>query len=96
MQTVKFQDLGLIDYKQGWDYQEELFAKVQAARNGSPARQDAGYLLFCEHPHVYTLGKSGKNNNLLISDQMLKQIDATYYHINRGGDITYHLSLIHI
>jgi len=90
MQTVKFQDLGLIDYKQGWDYQEELFAKVQAARNGSPARQDAGYLLFCEHPHVYTLGKSGKNNNLLIGDQMLKQINATYYHINRGGDITYH------
>lgn len=89
MQTINFQDLGLIDYKQAWDYQEDVFAKVLAHRNLSQ-REHSGYLLFCEHPHVYTLGKSGHNNNLLISDQMLKQIGATYYHINRGGDITYH------
>jgi lipoyl(octanoyl) transferase len=90
MQLVKFQDLGLIDYKQGWDYQEELFAKVQAARSLPEAKQNVGYLLFCEHLHVYTLGKSGQNNNLLISDEMLKRINATFYQINRGGDITYH------
>jgi lipoyl(octanoyl) transferase len=90
MQTLKFQDLGLIDYKQGWDYQEELFVKVQEKREEPDARKDVGFLLFCEHPHVYTLGKSGQNNNLLIGEEMLKRINATYYHINRGGDITYH------
>jgi lipoyl(octanoyl) transferase len=90
MQTLKFQDLGLIDYKQGWDYQEELFVKVQKKREEPNARKDVGFLLFCEHPHVYTLGKSGQNNNLLIGEEMLKRINATYYRINRGGDITYH------
>jgi len=90
MQTLKFQDLGLIDYKQGWDYQEELFVKVQGKRKEPNTREDLGFLLFCEHPHVYTLGKSGHNNNLLIGEEMLKRINATYYHINRGGDITYH------
>jgi lipoyl(octanoyl) transferase len=89
MQTLKYQDLGLIDYKQAWDFQEELFANVLAHRT-EKNRDHSGFLLFCEHPHVYTLGKSGQNTNLLISDQMLKQINATYYHINRGGDITYH------
>jgi len=88
MQQVIFEDLGLVDYKKAWDYQEELFEKVvQQKQNGSG---DLHYLLFCEHPHVYTLGKSGAGSNLLISDEMLKQIKATYYHINRGGDITYH------
>lgn len=90
MQTVTFQDLGLIDYKKAWDYQEELFAKVLAGRNSDNLSERVNYLLFCEHPHVYTLGKSGQSNNLLISDEMLKRINATYYHINRGGDITYH------
>lgn len=90
MQTVTFQDLGLIDYKKAWDYQEELFAKVLAGRNSENSSEKVNYLLFCEHPHVYTLGKSGQSNNLLISDEMLKRINATYYHINRGGDITYH------
>jgi len=88
MHQVIFEDLGLVDYKKAWDYQEELFEKVvQQKQNGSG---DLHYLLFCEHPHVYTLGKSGAGSNLLISDEMLKQIKATYYHINRGGDITYH------
>jgi len=90
MQTVTFQDLGLIDYKKAWDYQEELFARVLAGRNSEDKSEIVNFLLFCEHPHVYTLGKSGQSNNLLISDEMLKRINATYYHINRGGDITYH------
>jgi lipoyl(octanoyl) transferase len=89
MQTINYQNLGIVDYKKAWDYQEELFANVLSHRD-QPDREHSGYLLFCEHPHVYTLGKSGQNTNLLISDEMLKQIGATYYHINRGGDITYH------
>ena len=89
MQTIKFQNLGLIDFKKAWDFQEELFAGVLANRTNA-VEKNLGYLLFCEHPHVYTIGKSGNNTNLLISDEMLKQIEATYYHINRGGDITYH------
>ena len=88
MQQVFFEDLGLIDYKKAWDYQEEQFEKVM--QHKIAAKGDLHYLLFCEHPHVYTLGKSGASNNLLISDEMLKRINATYYHINRGGDITYH------
>jgi lipoyl(octanoyl) transferase len=89
MQRINYQNLGLIDYKKAWDFQEELFTNVLTHRSQS-SREHLGYLLFCEHPHVYTLGKSGQNTNLLISDEMLKQIGATYYHINRGGDITYH------
>lgn len=88
MQQVFFEDLGLIDYKKAWDYQEEQFERVMQQKMA--AKGDLHYLLFCEHPHVYTLGKSGTSTNLLISDEMLKRINATYYHINRGGDITYH------
>jgi lipoyl(octanoyl) transferase len=89
MQTVKFQNLGLVDYKKAWDYQEQLFNEVVSNR-ALAKLPHSGYLLFCEHSHVYTLGKSGQNTNLLISDDVLKRIGATYYHINRGGDITYH------
>ena len=88
MQQVIFEDLGLIDYKKAWDYQEVQFEKVM--QHKLAANGDLHYLLFCEHPHVYTLGKSGEGSNLLISDEMLKRIEATYYRINRGGDITYH------
>jgi lipoyl(octanoyl) transferase len=88
MQHVVFEDLGLIDYKQAWDHQEEQFEKVMQQK--MTANGDLQYLLFCEHPHVYTLGKSGEGSNLLISDETLKRINATYYRINRGGDITYH------
>jgi lipoyl(octanoyl) transferase len=88
MQHVVFEDLGKIDYKQAWDHQEEQFEKVM--QNKMTSNGDLHYLLFCEHPHVYTLGKSGEGSNLLISDEMLKRINATYYRINRGGDITYH------
>ncbi|RKR85616.1 lipoyl(octanoyl) transferase [Mucilaginibacter gracilis] len=98
---VILQDWGLIDYKQAWQKQEEVFAKtVQTKieiRNketelpGSTANLlTPNYLVFCEHPHVYTLGKSGKPEHLLLDEQGLQDKQATYYPINRGGDITYH------
>jgi len=88
--------LGLKDYKEAWDFQTSLFEKNLAIKtqNRSLPESDQhltqNYLLFCEHPHVYTLGKSGKESNLLLNTDQLQEIDATYYHINRGGDITYH------
>jgi len=88
MQRVIFENLELTDYKKAWDYQEELFEKV--VNNELTGDGLLHYLLFCEHPHVYTLGKSGAGSNLLISNEMLQRINATFYHINRGGDITYH------
>lgn len=88
MKHVFFRDLNLIDYKEAWEYQEKLFNEVTQDKLNDGG--NLNYLLFCEHPHVYTLGKSGANSNLLISPEMLKSIGATYYHINRGGDITYH------
>ncbi len=93
---IIFIDLGVMDYKTCWDYQEELFnntiAQKIANRNLKPEEQvpTKNYLLFVEHPHVYTLGKSGDEKNLLLNQQQLSQNNATYYKINRGGDITYH------
>ena len=93
---VEFRHLGLMDYKEAWDYQEELFSGiVEVKKANREADQDhqiktRNYLLFCEHPHVYTLGKSGSPANLLINNTMLKEKNATFYKINRGGDITYH------
>lgn len=93
---VQVQSLGVIDYQTAWDYQERLFADIQALKvqNRTTATDQQqptpNYLLFCEHPHVYTLGKSGKDGHLLANDDFLKTIGATYYRINRGGDITYH------
>jgi lipoyl(octanoyl) transferase len=92
---TQFIDLDVIDYKKAWDYQISLFDKILATKsenrtvNGSQKLTD-NFLIFCEHPHVFTLGKSGKENNLLVSENELQSINATYYHINRGGDITYH------
>lgn len=89
-------DLGRIDFKEAWDYQTTLFESVLAikAQNRLLAdtehRATENYLLFCEHPHVYTLGKSGKEGNLLLKQDELSSVQAKYYHINRGGDITYH------
>lgn len=92
--TVKYQNLGLIDYKEAWDYQEKLFRatvdKKISIRNGESDETTENHILFCEHPHVYTLGKSGDKNHLLLNDASLKENEATYYEINRGGDITYH------
>ncbi len=90
-----FEDLNLIEYKKAWDYQEEQFnsiinIKLYNRENTQTPKPIDHRLIFCEHPHVYTLGKSGTVNNLLINDAFLKQINATYYKSNRGGDITYH------
>ena len=93
---VIFENLGRIRYKEAWDYQEKLFAEyiqIKARNRDLPENEQEeieGNLLFCEHPHVYTLGKSGEQNNLLINDQFLSKIQATYFKTNRGGDITYH------
>lgn len=91
---VIFEDLVLIDYQQAWDYQEKLFEKVVSAKQNNRVAEikttTPNYLLFCEHPHVYTLGKSGKESNLLMNEDFLKSKGATFYRINRGGDITYH------
>ena len=92
--TVKH--LGLIDYKAAWDFQEKVFKEIldHKIRNRDlPEDENTGtanYLFTCEHPHVYTLGKSGKREHLLVDEIMLKEKQATYYEINRGGDITYH------
>ena len=93
MPKVVFQDLGFIDYKEAWDYQEKRFNEILMSKNNRKKnRQDAtlSYLLFCEHPHVYTLGKSGDKNNLLVNEDYLMSRGATFYKINRGGDSTYH------
>ena len=91
---VCVRDLGHIDYKQAWDLQEELLkaavdCKISNRKNET-AIAPQQHLLFCEHPHVYTLGKSGAAENLLLDEAHLQQIDAQFYKINRGGDITYH------
>ena len=91
---VILQDLGLKDYKETWDYQELLFQeivdlKIQNRRNGTN-EPTPNHFLFVEHPHVYTLGKSGDIDNLLVNEAQLKEKEATFYKINRGGDITYH------
>lgn len=95
MQDIIFKDIGLIDFKVAWDYQEQLLneivkIKVTNRNNQNNEQRTPNYLLFCEHPHVYTLGKSGSVNNLLIDENTLIENEATFYKINRGGDITYH------
>ena len=91
---VCFKDLGLIDYKKCWDYQEALFAKTLTVKSNNRKKEQSeattNHLLFCEHPNVYTLGKSGNKNNLLINERELKAQGVSFYMINRGGDITYH------
>jgi len=92
---VIYEDLGLIDFKEAWDYQTQLFdatiaIKMANRRDENNQTTTSNYLLFCEHPHVFTLGKSGKETHLLLNENSLKARGATYYKINRGGDITYH------
>ncbi|GAA5038376.1 octanoyltransferase [Marivirga lumbricoides] len=91
---TKFISLGELDYQKAWDYQEELFKSTIDIKtaNRKLEKDDVtpNYLIFLEHPHVYTLGKSGDEANLLLDQQGLKEKNATYYKINRGGDITYH------
>ena len=91
---VIVKDLGNKDYKETWDYQELLFEEIVAQKTNNKANgtnlPTTNYFLFVEHPHVYTLGKSGHIENLLIDEEGLKNKGATFYKINRGGDITYH------
>lgn len=86
--TLIFQDWGLIDYQQAWKRQEMLFEKIIAEKKAG--KQTDNYLIFCEHPHVYTLGKHGDQNNMLLNSNELHKANATFVHTNRGGDITYH------
>ncbi|PIB36729.1 lipoyl(octanoyl) transferase [Reichenbachiella sp. 5M10] len=93
---TQFIHLGLIDYQEAWDYQEKLFKEavdIKIANRQLPSAQHSltpNRLVFCQHPHVYTLGKSGKEENLLLDESGLQAKEASYYKINRGGDITYH------
>jgi lipoyl(octanoyl) transferase len=92
--SITLQDLGKKEYKETWDYQEILFkgivdVKIQNRKENTSVATP-NYFLFVEHPHVYTLGKSGDMSNLLLSEKQLKNKGATFYKINRGGDITYH------
>jgi lipoyl(octanoyl) transferase len=93
---TKLIDLGLQPYKETWDYQTDLFNTTLAIKSGNrdiPAEDQKvtpNYVILCEHPHVYTLGKNGKENNLLLDMNALDSIGASYFQINRGGDITYH------
>lgn len=89
MTTVLYRDLGVVDYQQAWDIQRGIFDGL-VARKGGEDNGAQPTLLLCEHPHVYTLGKSGHEDNLLIKDEFMQSIGATYYRIDRGGDITYH------
>lgn len=85
---ILFTDWGLIPYDRSWARQTEKFDALIAAKlAGQPCQNE---IICCEHPHVYTLGRSGKENNVLLSESQLKNIDATFYHIDRGGDVTYH------
>lgn len=94
--TVKFTNWGLIDYKEAWDKQETMLQSMVNTKLNERDLPDSekttllNHLIFCEHPHVYTLGKSGDVKHLLLDENGLKNINATYYKINRGGDITYH------
>jgi lipoyl(octanoyl) transferase len=87
---MKFIDWQTIDYKEAWRKQEVLFQKIIQTKSEGKVTQDLETVFLCEHPHVYTLGKSGKANNLLINEDFLRAIDAGFYQIDRGGDITYH------
>ena len=98
MQQVKYINLGLIDYKEAWDFQEELFQAIIDVKRANRKREQEGLaleetqskLIFCEHPHVFTLGKSGHQSHLLVNEEQLAAKGASFYKINRGGDITYH------
>lgn len=88
MKQLIFENLGILAYKAAWDFQEEMLnKKVEQKRNGESPRN---HLFFVEHNHVFTLGKNGDNHNVLMPIEQLKEMGIEYFHINRGGDITYH------
>ncbi len=96
--TVIFEDLGEMEYQKAWDYQTKIFESIVSVKTENRKKEDVGearkatnnHLLFCEHPHVYTLGKSGKESHLLMNQTQLDANNISYHKINRGGDITYH------
>lgn len=88
-QTVILRDLGLTDYAGCWELQQQLFDGLLASKNSNDIKAEQ-YLLLCEHPAVYTLGKSGNDDNMLVAEEFLKSQGASLYHIDRGGDITFH------
>ena len=92
MKRVLYRDLGRMGYSECWDLQLSLFERMLSWKREGKAQsqENAGDLLLVEHDHVYTLGKSGKQQNMLISEEYLRQIGAEFFHIDRGGDITYH------
>lgn len=92
MKRVLYRDLGRMGYSECWDLQLSLFERMLSWKREGKAQsqENAGELLLVEHDHVYTLGKSGKQQNMLISEEYLRQIGAEFFHIDRGGDITYH------
>ena len=88
MLSLLEEDWGVVPYADAWKRQTSLFeALVEAKKAGKPT---VGRLITCQHPHVYTIGRSGKEQNMLMSEEQLQRIGATYYHIDRGGDVTYH------
>jgi lipoyl(octanoyl) transferase len=93
---VQFVDLNLVEYKQAWDLQETLLNRIATVKLADRGLSEdskeitENFLLFCQHPHVYTLGKSGDESHLLLQESFLSTIGATYFKTNRGGDITYH------
>ncbi len=94
MKKIILQDIGLKDYKNAWEYQNEIFQKIidikLENRKNNTTTTTPNYFIYTEHPHVYTLGKSGDINNLLLSKKQLEDKDITFFKSNRGGDITYH------
>ncbi len=94
--SVKYQDIGLMDFKEAWDYQKEIFNRLIEEKKNARQSSDnyniksPGTLIFVEHPHVYTLGKNGSGDNLLLNQMQLKAKNISLWHIDRGGDITYH------
>ncbi|MBR5777325.1 MAG: lipoyl(octanoyl) transferase LipB [Bacteroidales bacterium] len=87
---IKYVDWNLISYADAWKQQQEVFDAMIAAKMDKQPTADMQQIVYCEHPHVYTLGKHGKPSNMLVNEEFLKKINASFYPIDRGGDITYH------
>lgn len=96
MGTIHFHDLGLVDYAQAWEYQKRLFQAIQDRKQANRELPEErrtpteDHLLFCEHPHVYTLGRNGRPSHLLMDRRQLQEAGVAFFPIDRGGDITYH------
>ena len=87
---IKFVDWNLIEYSEAWNKQQEVFDAMIALKMEKKSTEELQQIVYCEHPHVYTLGKHGKPSNMLVNDDFLKKINASFFPIDRGGNITYH------